>query len=262
MSKSIMEGLIFFFVAWIFTLNHKPLVSCCQQWRTRWWMHTWALFGTCYQHSRIAFPKKGGLTLDLSNLLLCGTFGQKRKWLKTNNRLWAPFSGRLHLWARVHETHLRSREPLMLRWLTSIQSWSAELKTGLVGRGAGKSRKASSSRSRVGVVGWLSRLENTPSGRSAPGSCPVDTVWTAQFKVLFPPDSCVSMTSIRRPNLLLIEFVEPGSTLCLIFWYHLQRYSPVTNRGSKISHNQEQTPQEGSRMSQYWKQKSLSLPHI
>lgn len=126
----------------------------------------------------------------------------------------------------------------MLRWLTSIQSWSAELKTGLVGRGAGKSRKASSSRSRVGVVGWLSGWENVPSGRSAPGSCPVDAVWkSAQFKILFPPDSCASMTSIRRPNLLLIEFVEPGSTLCLIFWYHLERYSPVTNRGSKISHN-------------------------
>lgn len=126
----------------------------------------------------------------------------KRSWLKRSNRLWAPFQADFTFGRECTKTHLQSREPLMLRWLTLIQNWSAELKTGLVGRGAGKSRKASSSRPTVGVVGWLLGQENVPSECSAPGSCPVDTIVhtreNSTFKVLFLSDSYVAMKTIKR----------------------------------------------------------------
>ena len=108
----------------------------------------------------------------------------KRSWLKWrmvtffffffNFRVNSPQEG-------MCETNLQSREPRTPRWSVSIRSWSAERRAGLTGRGAGRPRRASWSRSRVGVEGSLWGRGNAPSVCSAPGNCPVDTFIRKQF---------------------------------------------------------------------------------
>lgn len=80
-----------------------------------------------------------------------------------------------------HETNLQSTEPPKPWWSAWIRSWSAVRVAGPEGRGAGRPRKASWSRTRVGVEGSQWGQGNAPSVRSAPESYPVHTSMQTQL---------------------------------------------------------------------------------